>query len=292
LVLTAAGAVRPITWIGSGRVSTTPVIVRQGALSENSPNRDLRITKGHSLYIDGVLIPVEFLVNYRSIIWDVSSHEVEIYHIELAKHDVLLADGAPAESYRDDGNRWLFQNNSGTLRRQPKPPCAPVLTGGPIVDAIWRHLLDRAGTRPAMLTTDEPDLHLLVDGKRTDGRRRPNGVHQFRLPRKAREIRVVSRTGVQAALGLTRDPRPLGVALKEIRLWRGAHLRMIEACDPSLGQGFHAFEEVNGFLWTDGDARLPATLCEDLDGPCELELHVACTARYPLFAPRASVTAG
>ena len=39
---------------------------------------------------------------------------VEFYHIELAAHDVLVANGAPAETYRDDGNRWLFQNaNTG-----------------------------------------------------------------------------------------------------------------------------------------------------------------------------------
>jgi hypothetical protein len=37
-----------------------------------------------------------------------------LYHVELASHDILVADGAPAESYRDDGNRWLFRNaNSG-----------------------------------------------------------------------------------------------------------------------------------------------------------------------------------
>jgi Hint domain len=30
---------------------------------------------------------------------------VSIYHLELDTHDVLLANGAPAESYRDDGNR-------------------------------------------------------------------------------------------------------------------------------------------------------------------------------------------
>ena len=30
----------------------------------------------------------------------------------------------------------------------PQEPCAPVLTGGPIVDAVWRRLLDRAGPRP------------------------------------------------------------------------------------------------------------------------------------------------
>ena len=117
-VLTLTGDAVPIVWIGTGRVlvtpgrrsAATPVIVRKGALADNVPHRDLRVTKGHSLYLDGVLIPVEFLVNHRSILWDDRAREVSIYHIELATHDVLLADGAPAESYRDDGNRWLFQN--------------------------------------------------------------------------------------------------------------------------------------------------------------------------------------
>ena len=109
-VLTAAGDAVPIIWIGIGcvlvtpgrRSAATPVIVRRGALADNVPHRDLRVTKGHSLFLDGVLIPVEFLVNHRSIQWDDRAREVSIYHIELATHDVLLADGAPAESYRDD----------------------------------------------------------------------------------------------------------------------------------------------------------------------------------------------
>ncbi len=84
--------------------------MRKGALADNMPNQDLYVTKAHSLYIDGVLIPVEFLVNHKTIIWDDRAQEVEIYHVELASHDVLIANGAPAESYRDDGNRWLFQN--------------------------------------------------------------------------------------------------------------------------------------------------------------------------------------
>ena len=74
------------------------------------PHHDLRVTKAHALYVDGVLIPVEFLVNHRSILWDDRAQEVAIYHVELDTHDVLMANGAPAESYRDDGNRWLFQN--------------------------------------------------------------------------------------------------------------------------------------------------------------------------------------
>ena len=53
-------------------------------------------------------------MNHRSIVWDDRAQEISIYHVELLTHDVLIADGAPAESYRDDGNRWLFHNaNSG-----------------------------------------------------------------------------------------------------------------------------------------------------------------------------------
>ena len=147
-MLTATGAVQPIVWIGTGRVLATreasTVIVRKGALAHNVPSRDLHVTKGHSLFIDGALIPVEFLLNHRSIVWDDRAREVEIYHIELARHDVLIADGAPAESYRNDGNRWLFSNANPGWERSPQPPCAPIRTGGPLVDAVWRRLLHRA----------------------------------------------------------------------------------------------------------------------------------------------------
>ena len=46
------------------------------------------------------------------------AQEVTVYHIELETHDVLLANGAPAESYRDNGNRWLFQNHESCDHRQ------------------------------------------------------------------------------------------------------------------------------------------------------------------------------
>ena len=91
------------------------------------------------------------------------------------------------------------------------------------------------------------------------------------------EVRVVSRAGAQAELGLTRDPRLLGVALRQIRLWRGAQLRLIEASDPSFNEGSHLFEEDNGLGWTDGNALLPATLFDGMHGACELELYIANT---------------
>ena len=287
-VLTLLGGVRRIAWIGKGRVlatrgrrnAATPVIVRKGALADNVPVHDLRITKAHSLYIDDVLIPVEFLVNHRSILWDDRAQEVALYHIELQTHDVLLANGAPAESYRDDGNRWLFQNASSGWGLPPQPPCAPVLTGGPIVDAIWQRLLDRSGPRAGLPRTDDPDLHLLVDGTRLDGARRNGNVYVFRIPHTPTDVRIVSRAAIPQELGLTRDPRSLGVALRRVAVWQAYRLRIIEAAHPALTKGLHAFEANDGVRWTNGEATIPSGLFQDLTGPIELELTIPGTTHY------------
>ena len=288
-VLTASGAVRRIVWIGVGKVlaargrrsAATPVIVRKSALAGNVPYHDLRVTKGHALWLDDVLIPVEFLVNHRSIVWDDRAQEVSLYHVELDRHDVLLANGAPAESYRDDGNRWLFANANSGWDLPALPPCAPVLTGGPVVDAVWRRLLERAGPRPGMPVTDDPDLHLWVDGVRVDAAWHRGPVHLFRLAARPCCVRVVSRSAVPQELGLARDPRPLGVALRRVAVRRGARLAILEPDDPRLTQGFHGFEPETGMRWTDGDAMLPAGLFESFSGLTEVELHLGGATWYP-----------
>jgi hypothetical protein len=288
LVMTLGGAVRPIVWIGIGRVlatqgqrsAATPVIVRKHALVPGVPFRDLRVTKGHSLLIDGVLIPVEFLVNHRSILWDDRAAEVTLYHIELETHDILIANGARAESYRDDGNRWLFQNANSGWNQPAKAPCAPVLTGGAVVDAVWRRLLDRAGPRPGVPLTLDPDLHLVIDGRRLDARSRRDGVYVFELAERPGLVRIVSRAAAPQELGLARDPRTLGVAVRRLALCHGVNLRLIEAEDNSLGQGFHGFEPDNLFRWTNGDAVVPAALFDRMQGLAELEVHVAAGAAY------------
>ncbi len=287
-LLTASRAVRSIVWIGVGRVlaargrrsAATPVIVRKGALADNVPHHDLHITKGHALWLDGALIPVEFLVNHRSILWDDRAQEVPLYHVELDSHDVVLANGAPAESYRDDGNRWLFHNANSGWGLPPLRPCAPVLTGGAVVDAMWRRLLDRAGRRPGLPMTGDPDLHLLVDGVRVDVAWQRGAARLFRLPARQGCVRVVSRIGVPQELGWARDPRALGVALRHMVLRQGARLAVVEAEDARLVRGFHAFEPDVGVRWTDGEGVLPADLFDGLSGPLELELHLGGTTQY------------
>jgi hypothetical protein len=293
LVLTHTGAVRAVLWVGTGQVlatrgrrsAATPVIVRKGAIAPNVPNRDLHVTKAHSLYFDGVLVPVEFLVNHRTIAWDDHAQEVTLYHIELETHDVLVANGAPAESYRDDGNRWLFQNGNTGWGGPPTPPCVEVLTGGPIVDAIWRRLLDRAGPSPHRLLTNDADLHLLVDGRRLDAEVWPGSAYAFNLPAGARHVRIASRAAAPAELGLARDPRVLGVALRRIALRAGRRLRVLEAADDRLIEGFHGYEPDGGHRWTDGDAALPVELFEGFVGRTELVLHVGGETKYRMDDP-------
>jgi hypothetical protein len=288
LVMTASGIPRPITWIGTGRVlanprqrsAATPVVIRKGALGDNVPNRDLRVTKGHSLFIDNVLIPVEFLMNHRSIAWDDFAREVELYHIELETHDVLIANGALAESYRDDGNRWLFRNANDGWGLPAQEPCAEIMTGGPAVDEIWRRLLWRAGPRPGLPLTDESDLHLLVDGERVDGTARDDGTFAFHLPREVSSARIVSRAGVPQELGLARDDRMLGVAVRRIEIAAARQRRAIDAHASSLADGYHAFEPDDGVRWTNGNATIPAELFKGMPGPATLKIITGARTRY------------
>jgi hypothetical protein len=287
-LLTNSGAAQPIVWIGTGRVlatrgrrnAATPVIVRKSAIADNVPYRDLHVTKGHSLFIDGALIPVEYLINHRTILFDDHAQEVSIYHIELAAHDVLIADGAPAETYRDDGNRWLFQNGNLGWEQEAKPPCAPVLTGGSLVDAVWRRLLERAGPRKAVPLTDEPDLHLVVGDERVDAIERREDTYVFRLTTKPRSVRLISRAAAPQELGLARDPRVLGVALRRLVLVQARRQQVIEADASTLADGFYPFEPEDGIRWTDGDATIPAELFSGMVGRGMLILHLGAATKY------------
>jgi len=152
------------------------------------------------------------------------------------------------------------------------------------VDAAWRRLLERAGPRPGWLLTDDPDLCLLVDGVRVDASVETPGpqgsVRVFALPNRPNSVRVASRAGAPQELGLARDPRVLGVGLRQIAVRQGTRFRVLDAADDRLAEGFHAYETEDALRWTDGDATVPAALFEGFEGPMELVLHVACGMRY------------
>ena len=232
--------------------------VRAGALADGVPARDLYPTRGHSLLLDGVLIPAEYLINDCSVLWDETARMVEFFHLELEHHDVLLAEGAEAESYREDGNRHLFHNTDAPVHAQlSMVPYAPVLTGDPEVDRVWARLLARAVPAKVALTEDA-DLHLLADGVRVAGVAEDPMRHRVRLDRVPVELGIASRMCNPVRLDTARDPRNLGVALRRLALRsEGAEL-VLGWASSWLQEGFNGPEPEAQSRWTTGDALVPA----------------------------------
>ena len=152
------GPARRIAWIGHRTVDcrrhprpekVLPIRVSAGAFGPGLPARPLYLSPDHAVYVGDVLIPVGLLTNGRSIA-QVPVDEVTYYHIELPEHDVVLAEGLPAESFLDTGNRANFENSEGATRLWPDfsmPPnhvsaiweaqgCAPLVVHGAILDSV------------------------------------------------------------------------------------------------------------------------------------------------------------
>lgn len=293
-VKTLSGSFKPIVWIGFGRSLVTrtnrlarPIVVRRGALAENVPQRDLYLTHGHALYFDGVLIPVENLINYRSILWDDTARVVEYYHIELEDHDVMFAEGAPAESYYDARNRALFHNTRpGSEPGAAEPNFAPVLNGGERVDQVWAALYERAGGQFGGETTTDPDLHLVVDGKRLDAASVEDRVFTFAFETPpAGDLLLCSRSGVPSLLGISRhDHRQLGVAISRIELREPGITTAFEP-DSWLFRDGGCHPAESSYCWTDGECELPGQAFAHVRGAFTLMVHTERPGmRYPMSA--------
>jgi hypothetical protein len=119
LVLTADGRAVPVRWIGINTVATRfadpkrnmPICVTAGALGEGLPRQDLKLSPDHALLIDGVLVQAGALINGSTIHRVSSMPELfRYYHVEVAAHDLILAEGVPAETFVDNVSRMAFDN--------------------------------------------------------------------------------------------------------------------------------------------------------------------------------------
>jgi len=119
MVMTAGGQAVPVRWIGISTVSTRfadplrvmPVRIRAGALAENMPERDLLLSPDHAMFLGGILLQAGALVNGSSITREARMPEIfTYYHVELANHELILAEGAPAETFVDNVDRMAFDN--------------------------------------------------------------------------------------------------------------------------------------------------------------------------------------
>jgi hypothetical protein len=126
LVTCADGRSVPVKWIGRQTLHKlftpaerfTPVRVGAGALGNGLPHTDLVLTADHALILDGLAINAGALVNDATIHRepvDSLPDRVTYYHVETEAHDVILANGAPAETYVTYVQRRVFDNHAEYL---------------------------------------------------------------------------------------------------------------------------------------------------------------------------------
>ena len=278
-------APRRVVWIGERRFDLTrhprpsraaPVRIRASAFAPGSPRRDLLLSPDHCLFVDGALLSARLLINGTTVVQELGTATVHYYHIELDRHAVLLAEGLPAESWLDVGNRAGFGNagRAAAIPRQKPVLCAPLMAGPEAMRPVWRRLADRAAAMGFARPSGGADAHLVVDGRRIAPLPFQAGRLRFPVPAGAAAVRLMSHTVRPAAQnGGEGDIRALGVRVRKIAIWGRARHAVLQAGDPALADGWHAVESLNGApcRWTDGDAALPVCCPE----PCVVEVTCA-----------------
>ncbi len=141
---TLFGGIRPIQWVGRysyGKSNPAkpwandarPIRIARSALAPNVPHADLFVTSAHALFIDDVLVPAGDLINGITITRYAADEfdELEYYHIKLADHDVIYAEGAACETLltvSKTANNFAEYESAADASETDESRCAPLLS--------------------------------------------------------------------------------------------------------------------------------------------------------------------
>ena len=129
LVLTADGRALPVRFLGQQTLTTMftnrndlPIRIVAGALGECLPTRDLFVSPAHAIAFDDVLVQAGALVNGTTISQVTTMPpSFAYYHVEVAEHVLLLAEGVATESFIDSITPSLFHNSGERPNLPPIP---------------------------------------------------------------------------------------------------------------------------------------------------------------------------
>lgn len=278
LVMTAVGNTCAIVSIRSRTIHKSarehrPIQIKARAFPGDVPQRDLQLSPNHAVCvraIDEVLIPIGQLINGATVA-AVDVDEVTYWHVELASHEVLLAEGLGCESCLDCGPR---SSGSTPVDEQitdiVDQYARPLVKDGAVVAAIRQRLHSRAESMGWRRDT-EMDPHLIVDSRRVeptiDGH-----LAVFIFSAAAKEAILVSRTWVPADDGVGDDRRTLGLSVHGLTIFDGLHVDRQIPLDEI--EGFYPEEAVEhcDWRWTNGRLSIPSHLWADCRGHVILRL--------------------
>lgn len=112
-VMTQDHGFEVVRWIGRSTCraegALVPVLIRRGALGHDMPCRDLRVSPQHRMLLRSriaermtgqreVLVPARKLLGLPGIVLDHDLRTVTYLHLMFDHHEIVFAEGAPAES--------------------------------------------------------------------------------------------------------------------------------------------------------------------------------------------------
>lgn len=174
LVLAGNGAARRVRWVGRARHAAEalradpqlrPVRIAAGALGlaagAPTPRRPLLLSPQHAVLLRSrhgdILVPAVALVDGETITRCSPRAGVTYVHIELGSHDVVLAEGALAETYLAGSadSDLLFEKPRQPAGSTTSKPCRRRVESGPAILALRRSLgMDGRAHAPAPMTLD------------------------------------------------------------------------------------------------------------------------------------------
>jgi len=147
------GSARPVKWVGrqvfkkSGarwHEGVVPIRVSRHALDSRTPHSDLYLSPGHALFLNGVLIRVRDLVNGTTIAPVVPADDtsIEYYAVLLSTHEVILAEGAAAETFHPSESNYENFSNFAEYKRLYAEERTVMTSYAPVVgeEGGWKHL--------------------------------------------------------------------------------------------------------------------------------------------------------
>lgn len=124
-ILAADGRVLKVKFVSQQTISplfnsaprARPVRIARGALGENRPARDLLVSPGHAIFMDGILVRAGALVNGTTITQAAMEKSFVYYNIECDDQELIVAEGLACESFLDEAPRRVFDNYGDYLAR-------------------------------------------------------------------------------------------------------------------------------------------------------------------------------